>query len=602
MRISKQWFLGISLLLLALCVWMSISMWQRFQADLLWGYRPLFLFLGGWLGLLGLVQSIRSFRGKEVPWQRLAYSTLSGLLLGIGFPDLVAAPFLLFIAWIPLLLVERQLEAAGKTRKRAFLGHVFHTAMVWNILSTYWVTNTAFFAGIFAITANSFLMSLPFLFYLWAKRGMPKLAYPALVAFWLTFEYLHMNWELTWPWLTLGNGLAEFPALVQWYEYTGVFGGSLWIWLLNILFLQAYDLHQQAQSAKGPLLRATLLILIPCLFSIIRYATYTEEGDRIDVVVVQPNFEPHYEKFSVPESRQVERFIDLSEPLLDEQVDYLVFPETSFGYMEETDILNYPAISRLRQEFGRYPDLLIVTGLNAYHDFGPDEARTPHTRQRQTRDGRMVDFEIMNLAAQLPMDPTQEVQTYRKSKLVPGPEIFPFKKFLFFLEPLVDKLDGTTAGLATQEKRGVFSSKHGRIAPVICYESVFGEYYGGYVRHEGQGQGAQAGFIMTNDGWWDNTAGHRQHLFFASLRAIETRRPIARSANTGISAFVNQRGDILQATRYNEPTAIRGEMTLNDELTFYTIWGDLIARVALFISILFLLNSFVKGRMREKEE
>ncbi len=594
---KQKWLWAGGALLLLIAAWSGVDMWRLFQQDLLWGYRPLVFFLASWLGIILLAQAWKNRSTDTGSLQRLAFSSLSGLLLGVGFPDILPLPFLLFFAWVPLLILEQHLADQGTQRKRVFLGHVFHTAMVWNILSTYWVGNTAFFAGLFAITANSFLMTLPFLLFLYVKRQMPRLAYPAIVCFWICFEYMHLHWELTWPWLMMGNGLAEVPALIQWYEYTGVFGGTLLIWILNILFLRAYQASQAGEAARGYIIRAGLLILLPAVFSLIRYSTYVEEGDTIDVVVVQPNYEPHYLKFTEPESSQVTRFLELSLSQLDEEVDYLVFPETSFGYLEEAEVFNYPATSTLRRELAALPNLKVITGLNAYHDFGPNEERTDATRQRQTRDGRTVDFEVLNLAAQLPIDPNQAPQTYRKSKLVPGPENFPFKEILFFMEPIVEQLDGTTAGLGTQEKRETFTSNTANIAPAICYESVFGQYYASYVR-EGQ---AQAGFIMTNDGWWDNTAGHRQHLLFAGLRAIETRRPIARSANTGISAFINQRGDILQATQYDEPAAIRGELVLNDQLTFYIKWGDIIARIALFTSIIFVLNVFVKGRIGEKE-
>jgi apolipoprotein N-acyltransferase len=149
---------------------------------------------------------------------------------------------------------------------------------------------------------------------------------------------------------------------------------------------------------------------------------------------------------------------------------------------------------------------------------------------------------------------------------------------LFFLEPLVDQLGGTTAGLATQKGYVIFDNGPARVGPAICYESVYGEYVGGYVR-----SGAELIFVMTNDGWWDNTPGYRQHLHFASLRAIETRRDIVRSANTGSSAFVNQRGDILQKTPYDVPVAIAGTMHKNNSLTFYAQWGDIIARIGLFL-------------------
>ncbi|MBK8704010.1 MAG: hypothetical protein IPN33_10570 [Saprospiraceae bacterium] len=136
-----------------------------------------------------------------------------------------------------------------------------------------------------------------------------------------------------------------------------------------------------------------------------------------------------------------------------------------------------------------------------------------------------------------------------------------------------------------------FNSGKAGIGPAICYESVFGEYFTGYIR-----KGAQAIFIMTNDGWWDNTAGHRQHLWYASLRAIETRRSIARAANTGISAFVNARGDISQPTAYGEQAAIRQKITLSDQRTLYVKWGDMIARIAIFLALLWLLNTIVGVR------
>lgn len=146
------------------------------------------------------------------------------------------------------------------------------------------------------------------------------------------------------------------------------------------------------------------------------------------------------------------------------------------------------------------------------------------------------------------------------------------------------------AGFASQKEREVFQNGAARVGPVICYESVFGSFLGGFVR-----KGADALFILTNDGWWDCTAGHRQHLKYASLRAIELRRDIARSASTGISCLISQTGDIRQATAYGEATAIKGEIRLNQERTFYSLWGDMIGRLALFMSVLLLLNAGVKA-------
>ncbi len=592
--------LMVALILLVISAGVGYNMYQLGQAELLWGYRPLSFLLGGWVGLIGIWQWRKLRKGTTLPSRPLVLSSLSGLLLGIGFPDIVPLPLLLMVAWVPLLLLIEDWKQKEGAKKRELLPYLLHTFMLWNIIATYWVMNTSFAAGLFANFANSLLMCIPFFLFLWTQKYIPKMGYGSLIAYWLTFEYIHLSWELTWPWLTLGNGWAEYPSLVQWYEYTGVFGGSLWIWVINIMLLNILIKAKSEAVQKLPNWRhwwkTVAVLTLPMLISVVMYVNYEKQGDTIDVVLVQPNFEPHYEKFDrVEEAEQITRFITLSKPLLDDKVDYLVFPETSYGFVEEHDVISNRSTRRLMEAFGVYPALKLVTGLNAYHDFLPDEPRTEATRTRN-RGGQIIEYEMMNLAAQIPMNTEEAAQTYRKSKLVPGPERFPFKRILFFLEPLVDNLGGTTAGLGIQDKRSAFTSDAARVAPVICYESIFGGYFAGYVK-EGK---AQAAFIMTNDGWWDNTAGHRQHLYFASLRAIETRRSIGRSANTGISAFINQRGDISQATQYNEPTAIRGQMQLNDEVTFYVKWRDLIARTALFLAILLVLNTFVKSRLPEK--
>jgi apolipoprotein N-acyltransferase len=146
-----------------------------------------------------------------------------------------------------------------------------------------------------------------------------------------------------------------------------------------------------------------------------------------------------------------------------------------------------------------------------------------------------------------------------------------------------------------QDTRDVFVSPESRVAPVICYESVYGEYCGGYIKN-----GAEIIFIMTNDGWWDETPGHIQHLKLGALRAIEHRRPIARSANSGVSCFINARGDILQPTAYGEAAAISGTVAPGTEITVYTTWGDMIARVAVFLAVLLLALTVTRSVVPSK--
>ena len=184
-------------------------------------------------------------------------------------------------------------------------------------------------------------------------------------------------------------------------------------------------------------------------------------------------------------------------------------------------------------------------------------------------------------------------QQYYKSKLVVGIENLPYKSIL---EPLLGNvmldLGGTISTKTTQKERSVFTGIDGtKVAPIICYESVYGEYVTGYVKNN-----AQFLAIITNDAWWNETQGHKQHLTFASLRAIETRRDVARSANTGISAFVNQKGDIVSRTKYGEKTTLLGHVHLNSKMTFYVLFGDYIAYLGGFFLSLLTLYIVVSKR------
>jgi apolipoprotein N-acyltransferase len=168
---------------------------------------------------------------------------------------------------------------------------------------------------------------------------------------------------------------------------------------------------------------------------------------------------------------------------------------------------------------------------------------------------------------------------------VPGVEKMPFPKLLSFLNPLFEKFGGTTGGYGSQEQpSNLYSASGIGVVPAICYESIWGDWVAQSVN-----QGAQFIAVITNDGWWGNTSGKDQHLDYARLRAIENRRWVARSANTGISAFINQRGDVVQKTIWWQDAVIKQDINLNSEITFYTKHQDWIINPFLILSILGLL-------------
>jgi apolipoprotein N-acyltransferase len=134
-----------------------------------------------------------------------------------------------------------------------------------------------------------------------------------------------------------------------------------------------------------------------------------------------------------------------------------------------------------------------------------------------------------------------------------------------------------------------------KVAPIICYESVFGSFVTGYIKN-----GAEALFIITNDGWWKNTNGYLQHLHYASLRAIETRRPVARAANTGISCIIDIRGKRTAESGWWSPAIIRGEIVPENRITPYVKYGDYLLNISVLTSVIMLLTIFIILPVRKK--
>jgi apolipoprotein N-acyltransferase len=261
------------------------------------------------------------------------------------------------------------------------------------------------------------------------------------------------------------------------------------------------------------------------------------------------------------------------------KTDYIIAPETAFeGEMWENSLSQHHIVARLREFCGHYPRAKFIAGATTLYLYEEHEEPS-HTARKFYGTPRFYD--VYNSAMQV--DTSANVEVYHKSKLVVGVEMLPYPKYLKFLKSLAINLGGTAGGLGTQWERSIFGTDSSlfKAGVAICYESVFGEFYTEYVQ-----KGANLMFIITNDGWWRNTPGYRQHLHYASLRAIETRRSIARSANTGISAIINQRGEIVRRTDWWTRAAIAETINTNSHITFYVRMGDAVARVASLLSAL----------------
>jgi len=554
----------------------------------LWSWWPLLMLLSLW-GAIVMIFFPKDPTEKK--W--LGSATLSGILLGLGFPP-SPLTFVVIFAWIPWLAVENGIfQSKDKIRPGKVFLYSYHTFILWNIIATFWVTNVALIAGFMAIFVNAAFMATVMMMIHIVQRKLPfRYSFLVFISFWISFEYLHHVWELSWPWLALGNTLAEYPWAAQWYEFTGAFGGSLWILALNLLGY--YTILRWLRAKPLRLWQYASLLLIPIMVSLGIWFTIKESNaPEVNIAIVQPNYEPHYEKFEIPEDQQSRRFFELSMARIDSTTQYLVFPETSFDYVHLNAFRNNRQIRLFQSMIDSFPNLRLVTGISSQRTLDKNQLKDTEYRIHVTAEGDTVYWDAQNSAVQMTSG-QQDYQIYFKSKLVPGPEILPYRKVLFFLKPIVEKLEGTVEGNTRQKERSVFTGGPLTVAPIICYESIYGAYVGEYVK-----KGATALFIVTNDGWWDNTPGHIQHLKIGSLRAIEHRRPIARSANSGISAFIDIKGRIHSPTRYGETIAIAGKLRPETRVTIYTLWGDVIPNITNLLT-LFLLLAWIYFRIRRK--
>lgn len=543
------------------------------------------------------MRSMKSFRKIYV----LMASVIGGLMMSLAWP-VNGIGLLLFVGIIPFLFVEDQIYRNSHRYSRfAVFFYTYVGFFIWNFLTTWWVYEASLFGAAMAVIFNSLFMALVFQLFHYCRKVIYRnhtnrthgLGYFVLIIFWVSFEYLHLNWELSWPWLILGNGFASMIKSIQWYEFTGSLGGTFWVLIMNVLLYRLFQKIIEKQPfvlvRKFSLLPMFVLIL-PFLISVYMYYSYEEKSNPVDVVVVQPNIDPYNTKFFQEYFEDIWNILtDLSVEMADTNTNFIIWPETCIpGNVNMSEPQNH-AVDRLKVMIAEhFPKAILIAGADGFEIY--DTKATPTARLFQ--DGTCC-WDSYNAA--LEVDSSGIRNHYYKTKLVPGVERMPYPQIFGFLEKFAIDLGGSTGSMATSPEPVVFTNGIVPVAPAICYESVYGDYLTGFVRN-----GAQLIFIITNDGWWGDSPGHKQHLQYASLRAIETRRSIARSANTGISCYINQRGDIIQAMPYWEKHVIRQTIHANDTITLYVRYGDYPGRIALFASIAVLLLVLVKRFSKRK--
>jgi len=513
----------------------------------------------------------------------------------LAFPWLFSyGVFFSFFAFVPLMLMEHEIANFSNIKRKKITIYFFSFLcfFIWNILATGWLFNSRTPDGSRSVVAvavptmlNSSMMSLVFLFFhIYKKKIGTYLGFLFFIVFWICFEKFHFTWELSWPWLTLGNAFAFQHKWVQWYDISGVFGGSLWVLFANIFAYYTYRTFQVTRKrkilVKNILIFSLIIIIIPIIFSLIKYNSFELHSEStIDALLLQPDVDPYTEKYNTSGQKIVTELLDLAEKKSSKNVDFFIAPETAipgYGEINEDTFTENQVLNDIQNFTRKYYKSIFLTGASTYRIYY-DEQEKSETAYFLSANNIWLD----NYNTALQITPNEDVQVYHKGKLVPGVESFPYMEVL---KPLLGNLmldfGGSIASLGRDKERKIFfnSFNKAKIAPVICYESIYGEHVTEYVRN-----GANILSIITNDSWWGNSLGHKQLLAQAKLRAIETRREILRSANSGISAHINALGDITESLPYGYRGALHVTAHTLEGETKYVKYGDFIYRICLFI-------------------
>ncbi len=522
--------------------------------------------------------------------------------LALAFAVMMSLPwlvphtgFLALFGFIPLLEMERRASAAGI--RRLWPWH-YGAFVLWNAFTTFWVCWATVGGGIFAVLANALQMSLVFgLFRLSRKKMDGPLPYIFLATMWIAWERAYFSAQISWPWLVLGNAFARSTGLAQWYEYTGTLGGSLWIWACNLAlfgFITALrERRTERWNAKARIAAVSgiaLLLIGPAVTSSVIGSRYKEVSEgSLDVLVCQPNIDP-YQKFQLlNQSQQNAILTDIADEALASRTSgepiLIVAPET---FTNDIVVGAYETSSTWRrfvQLLNEHPGTEMLFGASSREYYSDAEPRNPSDYKLDQ--GGWI--EAHNSSLSLKPDGTTEI--FHKSRLVVGTELTPYPKVILPLARLLGASIGRCVGQPEVTLLHAFDVPYGC---AVCYESVYGEYCTEYVR-----KGAKFLAVITNDAWWGNTPGYRQHLSYSALRAIELRRDIARCGNTGISCFIDQRGRILERGPWWEKTTLEGSVNFNSRVTFFAEHGDIAGRICTFVFLLLLLALAVRFFIRK---
>ena len=519
----------------------------------------------------------------SLPRHPLMFAPLTAPLLWLAFPGGGEISPLLLVALIPLLF------GLGRAtpRQAALCGLL--TGTLHFILLLYWIVivlgtygGLPWFLSIPALLLLACYMGLYFLLFAFLGRAILN-TFPAVVALWLLpalwvgLDWLRSVLFTGFPWMDLGYGLYKIPVAIQTADLFGHHGLTFLIVLCNTLPVMLFRVWPSRRTLMVLVVPAFFLLTSAALYSQLRLGevrkAYKDPATpRLTIGVVQGNIDQSQKWSPSQQSQTVQTYLDLSESLMQGDAPTLmVWPETALPFFPMTSDYIVPLKKLVEAR-----DLALLTGAPWYEV-------VDHTTKK---------LRFYNSAVLLQADGEFHGKYY-KAHLVPFGEYVPLKQFLPFLAPLVEAVGDFTAG--TIEKPLVW--KEAKTGILICFESVFPDISRQWVK-----AGANVLINLTNDAWYGKSSAPYHSLAMAVFRAVETRRSLVRSANTGISAFISPTGMIEAQSEIFVPWAAAKTVALMQQETFWVRYGYLFAPVCFAIGILCGGLAVIRGRRETHQQ
>ena len=516
--------------------------------------------------LMRLMQAMRPTHPAS--W---AAAIIGGIAGALAF-DPIAWRALIVLAPLGCFLAIRWAPTPGAASRRAFVfGWIFgFGALHW--LTTLVVFNL--FAPLGIVLLGVYLgMYLALIAYVLRRWLWPSGAVRQFILFaccWLLIEWFRTLGRLALPLVLLGHAWATWPTAIQIAEWLGELGVSLEIlWIAGtILFCSQHTpklKKKPRKLGKREIVGVILTFIVPFFWlgiAVVQEISWSTSPARdleshtpLRVAMLQPNVEQVFKfaSYAHPDEKirsdLSEQITALQEDMIAQSTrpdwDLLILPETAF-----TD----PGFAQnkiLQQRIGR-----MAAGAGCDMVFGA---------AHDLRDATPPEF--YNSAYFVHADGTFDAQIYDKRRLVPFGECLPYFNVIPGLQEFVVGIMSFGEG----KKWTLFETSGHKFATLICFESTFSSMARRFVA-----RGAEFLVVITNDAWYGLSAGTAHHHNLSLLRAVETRRPVVRCANTGISSIVTPAGTISQTLELDKRGFVEGNIYLGEQkTTFFTRFGNL---------------------------